>query len=239
MNSQLYTAASGLIVESRRMDLVSNNLANVSTSGFRSQRVFSTIYEGVAAVDPALRAGNQSVALAGSYDVPLPGPMQPTGRPLDIALAPDEWLTVQSADGPRYTRAGSLQIDETGRLVDGSGRTLLNSERKPIEGLGDRVEISGDGAVHSDGGEVARLLVMRDDNRRLRPTGDGLYGADGALKKVDDPKVRNGWLEGSNTIALDEMIKLIESQRAFESYQRLVNVTMNEVNRRTVNEIAG
>jgi flagellar basal body rod protein FlgG len=243
MNGQLYTAASGLLVEERRMDLVSNNLANLSTPGFRARRAFATVYGGaLARAGGANAAANRSVALAGAYEVPGPGPTRNTGRALDVALNPDELLAVRTQGGRRYTRAGSLDISPAGELVDGAGNPLLLPDGKTIRGLSGNVEIAADGRVLDGGNDMGRLLVVRDTRGNLVPEGSGLYraaGGDGALEVVDDPILRPGWLEGSATNALDELIQLIESQRAFESYQKLVSLTMNDVNRTAVTQIAG
>jgi len=235
MNSQLYTAASGMIVERQRLDLIANNLANVSTSGYRAQRMFSVPSGGAGSSPPG-------TAVAGSYDVPHAGPGRQTGRPFDIALEDGEFLAVQTAAGRRYVRGGSLQLGADGRLTDGDGRPLLDSRFKPIQGLGAGATIAGDGRVMDGGGEVARLAVLRDPGQLLLRAGRNSLtanGRDAALESVEEPTVRAGWLEQSGTDALGELVRLIESQRAFESYQKLVSMTMNEVNRRAANDLAG
>ena len=86
------------------------------------------------------------------------------------------------------------------------------------------------------------LLVVRDPNRLLQREGNNLLTADGndaALETVTKPSIRTGWLEGSGTDSIGELVQLIEAQRAFETYQKLVSTTMNEVNKKAVSEIAG
>ena len=243
MYSQLYTAASGLIQEQKRLDLISNNLANLSTSGFRSQRLFSTIYR---RLDPnvpeSIQSGNASVAVAGAYEVPGRGPVRYTGRDLDVALADGTFLAVQAAGGRGYTRNGSLQITADGALLDGGGRSLLDAQGQSISGLGPLATIGADGAVREAGNELARLMLVRDPRNRLEITGEGLLsagGRDNEMEAVGEPNLQPGWLEGSGTEALGELVQLIEAQRAFEAYQKMIFVTMNEVNRRAVNDLAG
>jgi len=243
MNSQLYTATSGLINEQRRLDLISNNLANASTSGFRSQRLFSSVYSQRTQDAPAsVHAANTSVAPAGAYSVPGPGPVRVTGRDLDIALSEGDLLSVRTAGGVRYTRAGSLNVSSGGQLTDMAGNPVLNAEQKPIDGLTAGTAIAADGRVLVDGVETGRVGVVRDPRGVLIREGDGLLsarGRDAAMEPVKEPKLMSGWLEGSGTNALVEMVNLIEAQRAFESYQKIISLTMNEVNRRAVNDLAG
>jgi flagellar basal body rod protein FlgG len=243
MNSQLYSAASGLVVERQRLDLIANNLANLSTPGFRAQRLFTIPFgrteAGVRAV--ATPAG-LSVAVAGMYNVPGPGPLRDTGRALDVALDDGTYLVVGTAAGRRYIRGGSLGVSADGTLIDDTGRSVLGTDNKPIKGLGTDAKLTGDGRVFEASEERGRLRVMRDASGVLQRVGNNLLsaqGRDAALQNVDDAQLRPGWLEGSGTDALGELVRLIESQRAFESYQKLVSLTMNEVNRRAVNELAG
>lgn len=243
MNSQLYTAASGLLAEERRLELISNNLANLSTPGFRAQRAFTEVFQrfGPESAE-GVRAANAAVAVAGAYEIPGPGPLRETGGPLDLALDPSQLLAVETAGGRRYTRAGSLAVTSSGELTDATGRRVLGADGKPIAGVTPRAAVAADGRVVDGDTEVGRLLVVRDPKRVLRPEGDNFLTADGddaALEIVADPEVKPGWLEGSATNALGELVELIQAQRAFESYQKLVSTTMNEVNRRAVNDIVG
>jgi flagellar basal body rod protein FlgG len=243
MDSQLYTAASGLLAEERRLELLSNNLANVSTPGFRAQRAFAAVFQRFGAEAPQrVRAANAGVAIAGSYEAAGPGPVGETGRLLDVALPPGRFLAVQTPEGKRYTRAGNLQSDASGALVDAAGRRLFGADGKPIEGLATDPRIAADGRVFDGANEVGRLLVVSDPGHVLRPEGGNLLtpaGADSKLEQESSPSLRPGWLEGSAVDALGEMVQLIESQRAFESYQKIVSLTANEVDRHAVNDIAG
>lgn len=243
MNSQLYTAASGLLVEERRLELISNNLANARTPGFRPQRPYATLYQrfGAAAAD-TVRAANAGVALAGTYEVPGPGPRRATGHPLDVALESGEFLVVETAAGRRYTRAGNLQASPTGELLDGAGHRVVGTTGQPITGLRLRAAITTQGQVTTEDNEIGRLLIVRDPRQVLRREGGNLLTADGQdaeLDNVADPQVHASWLESSGTDPMRELVELIEAQRAFENYQKLVNLTMNEVNRRAANDLAG
>ncbi len=236
MNSTLYTAASGLIVQSRNLEIVSNNLANLSTNGFRAQRTFSSVYQ-----QHVGSPGNRSVALAGEWESRNPGAMLPTGNPLDVALGRDELLTIETPAGRRYTRDGALAISQDGRLVDNRGYSVLDPQNMPITGLGPNSAITPGGKVMRDGVEVSQLRVARFDPELHRREGDNLLTADGRDKEVEtvaEPELQSGHLEQANTSGVNELVRMIEVRRAFESYQRLISLTMNDVNRKTVNDIA-
>jgi flagellar basal body rod protein FlgG len=243
MNSELYTAASGLLAEARRVDLISNNLANLSTTGFRARRTFSAVARSTFPQRAATVRTSRPVALAGSYAVPGSGPRQPTGGGLDVALGANHVLAVDTPAGRRYTRAGALAVSADGVLVDAAGNAILGEGGQAISGLSPGARISADGGVVDRGAEAGRLLVLSDASGILEPAGGNLLiaprGRDNVLEPVADPDVQPGWLEGSNTNALEELVRLIESQRAFEGYQKLISLTMNEVNRRAVTELAG
>ncbi len=243
MDSQLYTAASGLLVEERRLELIANNLANLSTPAYRARRAFAELYQRFGSeAAPQIRAANAGVALAGTYESPGPGPVRQTGRDLDVALDDDTLLVVQTPAGRRYTRAGALQISRSGELTDGSGHSILGQDGKPITGLGATASIEADGRVADQDEERGRLLVVRDARRVLRPEGDNLLTADGqdaTLEKVAEPALRPGWIEGSGADAIGELVQLIEAQRAFESYQKVISSTMNEVDKKAASDIAG
>jgi flagellar basal body rod protein FlgG len=242
MNSQLYVAASGLLAEARRVEMTANNLANVSTNGYRAQRTFSRVYEGTGLLAPDLpRLASQGVALGGAYQVPGPGALHPTGRALDVALEPDAVLAVDTPAGRRYTRDGALVVSPAGRLVTADGHAVLGTTGAAIEGLTPAATITADGRVIEDAAERGRLLVLRDASRTLVPAGGSLLlAADAAaLETIAEPRLGPGWLESSSANALEELALLMEAQRAFEGYQRIVALTMNDVNTKAVTQIAG
>src|SRR6185295_9706148 len=170
MNSELYSAASGLIVEERRVEAVANNLANASTAGFRARRLFSTLYEAAGSAG-ATYVANRQVALAGTYQVKGPAPRRPTGRALDVALGADALLVVDTGKGRAYTRNGALSVTAEGALTDASGNRVLGSGGQPLAGLSEAASISAEGEVFGKGAAVGSLLVVRDPGGVLEPLG--------------------------------------------------------------------
>jgi flagellar basal-body rod protein FlgG len=243
MNSQLYTAASGLIVEQRRLDLIADNLANLSTAGFRPQRMFALPYPGTRSPDPREPVPLASpVAVAGAYDVPGRGPTYQTGNDLDLVLEDGDFLAVETPSGRRYARGGSLGISAGGELIDAAGHLVLDPKGRPLRGLGPGATVSADARVLESGEERGRLGIVRDPQRVLRRGGGNLYSADGredALPAAPEPALLPGRLESSAADPLAELVRLVAAQRAFESYQKVISLTMNDVNRRAVNDLAG
>jgi flagellar basal body rod protein FlgG len=243
MNAHLYSAASGLALEQRRVETIANNLANLSTAGFRPRRLYSTIHHAaqLAAAPPEVAAASsRPVALSGSYEVPGQGLRRPTGRALDVAPGDDALLVVATPAGRRYTRDGSLSVTLDGRLT-ASGHPVLGRDGKPIGRVSEAAAVQPDGRVVDRGAESGRLMLVRDVRGVLRPAGGNLLtaaGEDAALEAVDAPELHPGALDMPGGDALGELVRLIDAQRAFESYQRLVDLTMNDVNRKTVNEIS-
>lgn len=242
MNSHLYTAASGLLAEKQRLELVANNLANALTPGYRPQRAFTAVFERLGrGAPPFVRAANTAVAVAGAYEKPGQGPFRETGRTLDIALPEGVLIAVETAKGRRYTRAGALGVNAAGELVDGGGRRVLGAEGKPVSGLGSQAAIAADGRVLEDEAERGRLALVRAGRGAIVAEGGNLLRAarEEDIEPVTQAELKPGWLEGSATDPLGELVELIEAQRAFETYQKLVSVAMNDVARKAVTEIAG
>ncbi len=237
MNHEVYIAASGMRLEQRWLEQISQNLANVSTAAYRPQRLLAASHDGRALRWPAV-----AVALGGAYTVPGTGPLRETGRPWDVALPEGRYLLVRTAGGIRLTRAGALQLSAEGRLTDALGHPVLDQERRPIEGLTPQGRLAGDGRVLDGEVERARLAVVHVEDDALQREGDGLWDlSEGrSLPQPEaQPELRVGWLEGSATRALDELVRLIEAQRAFEGYQKVLSVVINDVNRSAVRDLAG
>lgn len=232
MDTTSYLALSSQVALQRHMTNVANNLANVTTTGYRAEH---TLFGGVME-----RVGNgQKVSFvqdrALSRDM-FAGPVISTGNALDLAIAGDGYLTFAAADGRRYGRSASLSRDPTGQLVDASGNRLLDAAGNPVVvGEADHeISISADGVLSGAAGQIARLApVTFADERRLERVGDNLYRTDQPPAAPGGGKLVQGALEGSNVRPVLEMTTMLETARAFEGVQRLLD-TQHEIERQTI-----
>ncbi|MBV9881224.1 MAG: flagellar hook-basal body protein [Gemmatirosa sp.] len=221
----LTSAASALHYWERRQEVASNNLANVSTDGFKGERVFATM---LGRSTPVAQAATDMTA----------GTMRPTGAPLDLALKGDGFLVVDTPNGERFTRGGSLQLDARRRLVDASGHPLLGA-KGPITLPEGTVAIDASGAVKVDGKPVDRLRVERSGaGAELAHEGGTLFVPDAARRPVapSEGVVRQGFIEESNVNTVGSMVDMIAVQRAYASVQKAVT-TIDAVRGTAVTEI--
>ena len=196
-----------------RQEAVAHNLANASTPGFKGERVFARLLEGVGVVPQG------KVDLRG-------GGLSDTGRPLDLALDGDGFLVVETETGERLVRGGSFQLDATRTLVDAHGNPV-QGDSGPIMLPEGEFEITPRGEVRVDGATVATLRIERpEENAKLWREGETQFRLDGDSVGVEEGevKVRQGHLEDSNVDPVGSLVDMIEIQRAYSALQRSVLV---------------
>jgi len=203
----------------RRQEAVANNLANASTPGFKGERVFARLLEG--AVPEAL-----------SQPDFRDGAAAPTGRPLDIALSGDAFLVVETPEGERLTRGGSLTLDAEGRLITQEGHPVLGESGPLVIPPGD-VTIANDGSISVDGAALGSLRLDRpaDGSRALRE-GGSLWRVEGTSESAaeGDVRVLQGHLEDSNVDPMVALVEMLEIQRAYGAIQRSLQTTDGVMN---------
>jgi flagellar basal-body rod protein FlgF len=192
------------------------NLANLTTPGFRAHRTFANAL--VSLVDP--ESSNPSTD-ATDFST---GKLQNTASPYDLAILGDGYFTVRTGDALAYTRDGQFHRDQDGHLVTASGAVLQADNGDAI--ADERTKILSDGTMLQDGQAVARLAIaMFDNTQLLTPAGDGCFTApDHAAQDMATPNVRQGALEASNVSTADEMVAMMGALRSAESGQRVVQV---------------
>lgn len=214
------TRQSGLLKE---IQSVANNIANISTTGFRREGVvFAEMVE-------ALPTEGGSVAMTaarGRFTDASQGALVQTGGSLDLAIEGDGYFTVLTAQGDRLTRAGAFARNADGEMVTMDGHQLLDEGGGPIvipfeaEDLG----VSGDGTISVNGEPVARvgLVTVADQTQLFREAG-ALYRAEGDVIPLEDGRIAQGFLEQSNVNAVSEMARMIMVQRAYEYGQKMMD----------------
>ena len=242
MNSGLYTAFSGLRAQTTALDMVSHNLANVNTAGFKEGRAFFTLLNQAVNDPDSTGLGaviNNQVVLAEGALNESDGSQVATNRDLDIALAGNGYLTVQTPRGVRYTRFGSLMIGKQDVLSTREGYAVLGENGRIQLGPG-KVRIDEQGGVYLEGNLVDRLkLVTFADPRALQREGASLMvPANGKAQATPaQPQVQQGYLEQSNVNAVASVVGLIGILRHFEAIQKSVNLLMNDINAKAIDRL--
>lgn len=236
MFSELYVAASGMVARQEQMDVLSHNLANVNTAGFKVEDVL--LEERKIQTRMGTVASPSHVRVVARRTDFSPGELHISGEPLDVALSGKGFFVVQAQDGIRLTRDGRFSIDGKGRLVLGD-MPVLGEQGEIRPGTTASVRIQPDGQVASDSGAVGRLrIVTLDDPSLLERVGSGLYRVPAGvqLQEQPNPQVFPGYLEMSNANAVRCMVQMIEAVRSFEMHQRMVQ-TLDRLGERAVQEL--
>jgi len=224
MDRLIYLSMAGAKATLQRQDVLANNLANASTSGFRAEmQAFRAV---PVRGDGATTRAYVLESTIGHDD--RAGPQQATGRSLDVAMQGKAWLAVQGADGTEaYTRAGHLQVNAEGQLVTPTGLAVMGDGGPITVGINAQVEIAGDGTITTTNGtgrpqQVGRLKLVTPEAPLQRGT-DGLFrGADGDLQADPTAKLQSGALEGSNVGAVETMVAMISAARQFEQQMKML-----------------
>lgn len=243
MDRGTYAAASGGLLENRRLQVVANNLANVNTVGFKAERLTSrqqefsdTLAAAISADQPRASADHERtpgvVSIESVTDF-TPGPINFTGNPLDVALRePDDFFVVQTPEGEQYTRAGNFTLDGNGTLVTQDGFPVLG-EGGPITAQDGQPVISDTGTVTVNGEPVGRLRTVRIEDPTQLERKEGVRfklreGAQGAVLPAETA-VASQSVEMPNVGVVESMVDMIAAQRSFEGYTKTMQ-TIDELN---------
>ncbi|MBD3609331.1 MAG: flagellar basal-body rod protein FlgF [Gammaproteobacteria bacterium] len=223
MDRMLYISMTGAKHHMHSMQSVGNNLANATTTGFREDlSQFRSM--------PVFGPGHPTRAYAMAERPGLnftSGPIQQTGRDLDIAIDGDGWIAVQNNDGTEaYTRAGNLKITPTGQLVTEKGLAVIGEDGPIAVPPAEKVEVASDGTISiRPVGQNAVGMAVIERIKFVRPPLQEMYkGKDGLMRHMSDQvqpananvRVVSGALEGSNVNTVEAMVKMIDLQRNYE-----------------------
>jgi len=243
----LSTSATGMTAQQRRVEVISNNLANVNTTGFKRSRahfedlLYQTVQDsGVidgtdAESTPSIQIG-RGTRLSAVQRIELQGPIEQTGRPLDFAVEGDGYFQVDMPDGSMaYTRDGSLTISDQGTIVTMGGYTVVPGVNVPTDAIDLAVSSSGIITVRTPGTEgqieIGRLELARFANAPgMLAMGENLYKETaasgepmlGVPQENGFGRILQGGLEGSNVEIVQEMVDMITAQRAYEINSKAV-----------------
>jgi flagellar basal-body rod protein FlgF len=225
----LYVAMSGAKQAMEQQASVANNMANVSTPGFRAQiNAFRAVP--VVGEEAPTRAFVAATTPGADF---RQGPVTDTGRELDVAVHGDGWLVVQTPTGEAYTRVGNLQIASDGQVTTMGGRPVVGDDGGLVIPPGSTVTIAADGSItaHAPGDPltglnvVGRLKLVNPPTADLARGDDGLFRMRQGLPPADaDPAVTvtAGAIEGSNVNPVEAMVAMIANGRSFEMHMKSI-----------------
>lgn len=229
MDKLIYTAMTGAKATMGQQAAVANNLANVSTTGFRAEmhRLRAVPVQSEALPTRAFVVDSTEGSDFSS------GPMSQTGRSLDAAINGAGWFAVSLPDGSEaYTRSGSFKLDENGILRTQGGLEVVGDSGQISIPPDNSVEIGGDGTITATpltgaatATPVARLKLVNPPEADLVRGADGLYRQRNGEQAVADETVRvgGGYLEGSNVNLAEQMVSMISLSRHYETQMRLLS----------------
>ncbi len=231
MEAPAYVTLSAQVALERQLEVVANNVANASTTGFKADRQLFQSYISRA-------GGGDGVAFVqdrATYIDHTNGPIQPTGNPLDVAVQGDAFLAVTTPQGTLFTRDGRMHAGTDGTLLDPNGNAVQSGDGQPIQLPENyqQVEIKGDGTVtvrvNNQSQDIGQIGLFRSsDPLVMRKNGDTRFTAPpAALQPVDsgDPTARlvQGSLDGSTVQPVKEIANMTELSRAYEQLQTLLS----------------
>jgi flagellar basal-body rod protein FlgF len=225
-------AAQGLFRQEQRLNVLSNNLSNVQTAGYKKDfPVFSKILTQAA-------DGQKGWITQSSATLLQQGDLQRTGNDLNAAVEGEGFFKVKTPWGVRYTRNGNFKLNGEGTLVDGNGFAIMG-RRDEIQIRGKSVQIQPNGSIQVDGQEVDQIgLVTFPDLNRLRKEGYSYFAVEEGQEEMEvrGSQIVQGSLEMANVNAIEEMIQLIDAQRSFESCQKIIQAS-DAMDSKVVNDL--
>lgn len=216
------------------MNNISQNLANMNTTGYKEERMMFTDW--IAKNKDAPFRGEREISLVqdiSQYRNTTVGNIEHTNRPLDVALSqPDMFFAVETPSGTQYTRNGNFTLDPGGQLITNDGYPVLSDAGQPLffNQADGQIEIKGDGTVSTDIGQIGKLQVITVDNvQRMVVTGNTLYRAPSlqqgdaqeiTIEQVENAGIVQGALEKSNVNPISAMTQMIDVLRTYQSVTR-------------------
>lgn len=238
----LYTAYTGMIQQEHRMDVLTNNLANANTNGYKKEGATAQSFDAMLAYKikdasegyrTAKRLGhnNPGVKIGEGYTDFSQGPLKETGNTFDLALTDSgffaiEYTNKQGETSIKYTRDGNFTLTQEGYLVTQDGDKVLNPDGKPVKintNVAD-TQINISGQIIQDGKVVDSIQVTDfEDYNYLKHFGENFYEPiEGAQFKEPAASIYAGFLETSNISVVSEMVDMITLSRAYESNQKVI-----------------
>lgn len=227
METTAVIAASRQGALKRQLEVVANNLANMSTNGYKSSQMMFVEHVvkskgGERLISPKLTFARDLATRLDTTD----GAIETTGNQLDMAIRNDGFFVVRDPQGNEfYTRNGQFRLDTGGQIVNQQGYPLLSTGGQPMTlGANDaEINVGRDGTISTENGQLGKVRVVRFENPQdLVQTSGALFSSTTPAIDVDSPDVIQGALEGSNVEPILEMAKMIELHRSYASAKSFI-----------------
>ena len=250
MENALLVGLSRQTTLERHLDVISNNLANVNTTGYKADQMLFEEYLNSGAHEDNFSPPDRRVSYVqdrGTFRNMTQGASQPTNNPLDVAISGAGFLVVQTAGGERYTRDGNLHLNNTGQLVTGSGDAVLGTSGPIVFQPTDHdISISQDGTItvlegssRTDSIRGKLRVVNFADAQKLLKEGGNLFsaGEGGAPQQDTKSIIQQGYVEKSNVNSVVEMSRMIEVMRTYTSVANLLQ-QQGDLHKNAINQLA-
>lgn len=245
----LYTAYTGMLQQQKKMDVITNNLANAATTGYKKEGVTAVAFDRELAIkvkdgsnayiDQPIGRMSLGVKIGETYTDYSQGSYKYTGNTYDLALSGEGFFTISfmnkaGEESVKYTRDGNFTIDIDGALRTQDGDYVLGESGQiyiPVDAS--EVSINKLGEIYADGEYVDTLRITDfEDYNYLKKYGENMYDAvDGAVEKESSATVDQGYLEASNVNVVTEMVNMISLSRTYEANQKIIQSVDDELER--------
>jgi len=252
-----YDAAGGMVTQFNKLNVVSNNLANVNTPGFKQdniiigdyERIFNEKRDILPLENNTQKAArflninlNKVPIISSEYTDFAIGNIQRTSNPLDVALKQKDSFFVVNENGQKLTRAGNFNLDNNGYLINKEGFKILNTQNKPIQIPlnAKHITIDKNANIYVDGQKIATLKILSITNlKTLKKVGNNMWIFNPKNAKIITKNTTlQGFLEKSNVNPITEMTELISTNRLVEQYQKVMTTFMDDLNRDAIEKLA-
>jgi flagellar basal-body rod protein FlgG len=238
----LYTAATGMNTALNRTNIITNNLANVNTTGYKKDTTINSSFAEMLLKrlpdGKMLGEGGQGVKVEGTVTDFSSGGLHKTGNPLDLAISGEGFFAIQTPQGMRYTRNGNFTRNQDGQVVTQNGNLVLGRSG-PLQVFGDQIQVDNQNNLVVDGQVIDQIRTVTFANRDgLVKEGDTSYRTTPEVGNqfIGTGKIQQGYLEGSNVNAVKSMTNMIEATRYYEANQKIAK-TYDRSLEETVNSV--
>ena len=236
MLSSAFVTLSGKYITEKKMEAITNNLANVSTAGYKVSRPAFKVATDETGAENSAQGSTVSIDELNSHIYFSEGPMLETGNVLDLAIQGNGFFAISTSNGTLYTRNGQFTLDQNKRLVTMDGNPVLGRNGEIVLD-GKVIGVQDDGSIYVDKQLAATLKIVDfNDTTALKNYGRSSFintNPGNVETTLENATVKSGFYEASNVNVIGEMVDLMASVRAYESYTKM-DQALDEINSKLV-----